>query len=181
MRRCRYLLPLIVAALLAACAGPAPEPVSEPAVKETPAPTPRTEKSTEPRLSAAARQRLARSNLKPITTRPLTAATECRFRDETGYGGRLALEVSEAQVKRFSAQVDIPRRGSCRFDLENFQQSASLPNVELTARRSRCRVHLWEQADQVTVAFRDCRTECSGKSAEYLWPILVDNRDGSCS
>jgi hypothetical protein len=97
-----------------------------------------------------------------------------------GYGGRLNLDVKNAAVKRFDAQVNIPKRGTCRFQLRDFEQTQTAP-VQLTSNQTGCKVHMWEQADQVTVAFRDCRSECSGDSVDYLWPILVDNRKGRCS
>jgi hypothetical protein len=119
--------------------------------------------------------------MKPIPTRPLSARADCSFRDEMGYAGRLELDVDKAEVRRFNARVDIPRRGSCQFALENFRQTTSSPTVVLSSRQSSCKVNFWEQADQVTVAFRDCRAECSGNSVDYLWPILVDNSKGQCS
>jgi len=124
---------------------------------------------------------LADRTIKPQPTRPLNARIACSFRDDTGYRGRLHLAVKEAAVSRFEARVDVPRHGSCRFALKDFQQIDRLPNVVLAAKKTDCKVSLWEQGEQLTVAFRDCRVECSGSSADYLWPILVNNRKGSCS
>lgn len=117
----------------------------------------------------------------PIPTRALNVVAECRFRDETGYGGTLRLSVKDAQVQAFEAAVVIPRRGTCRFDLKNFRQTRDLPNVELNHRRAPCIVRLWEQDDRVTVAFQQCRKMCSGTAWEHLWPILNDRRDGTCA
>ena len=170
---------LLVLALLAGCATPEPAP-PEPAPRaEVPPPAP-AEASRAPWRQDKLKH-LANRKLAPIPTRPLNAKARCSFKDETGYRGRLNLDVKEADVKRFDARVDVPQRGSCHFDLKNFRQTASLPTVMLAAHKSACKVSLWEQGDQVTVAFRDCREECSGNSVEYLWPILVDNRKGSCS
>jgi hypothetical protein len=34
------------------------------------------------------------------------------------------------EVKRFTAEVNIPKQGTCRFDMKNFQQvGTSMPNV----------------------------------------------------
>lgn len=172
------LAALLLAALLAACATPEPPPPVAAVPPAEPAPPPPAAKP-EPRRDTL--KHLAHRSLKPIPTRPLNARAKCAFRDETGYRGRLSLDVREAGVKRFAARVDVPKRGRCSFDLKDFRQAETLPTVVLAARRSDCKVSLWEQGDQVTVAFRDCRAECSGSSAEYLWPILVDNRKGSCS
>lgn len=173
----RLAVLLFAATLLAACATPEPPPpaaaapTAEPEPVAVPAPEPRQDKL----------KHLANRKLKPMPVRPLNAKASCSFRDETGYRGRLKLDVKEATVKRLEASVDVPKHGSCRFKLADFRQTDTLPAVVLEARNGDCKVRLWEQEEQVTVAFRDCRAECSGDSVDYLWPILVDNRKGSCS
>ena len=91
------------------------------------------------------------------------------------------LQVSKAEVKRFIAEVNIPRRGLCRFDMKNFQQTSKMPNVVLTDDESGCVVRMWEQEKGVTVSFNACQSKCSGEAFSYLWPILVDSRNGRCS
>ena len=86
-----------------------------------------------------------------------------------------------AAVKRFTAEVSIPKQGLCRFDIKNFRQTAKLPNVVLTDAQSTCVVRMWEQEKGVTVAFNACESKCSGDAFSYLWPILVDTRNGRCS
>jgi hypothetical protein len=168
---------LLAAAMLAACATPEPPPP----VVSAPVPRPEPPPPKEPPPRRDPLKHLANRDLKPMPVRPLNAKAKCSFRDETGYRGRMNLAVKDARVARFDARVDVPRRGSCRFDLKDFRQTGSLPAVVLTGRSSGCKISLWEQGDQVTVAFRDCRAQCSGDSVDYLWPILVDNRKGSCS
>lgn len=183
---CRWLACLSLSILLlAGCATPVPPPapppppvVVIPAPEPTP-PPPLPETLPEPRNDKL--KHLANRKLAPIPDRPLNARASCAFRDVTGYRGRLRLDVREANVRRFEANIDVPKQGSCKFDLKNFHQTDTLPIVVLAARRGDCKVRLWEQEDQVTVAFRDCHTECSGSSVEYIWPILVDNRKGLCS
>lgn len=116
----------------------------------------------------------------PIPTRALNVAADCAFKDETGYRGGMKLKVADAQVRTFEARVDIPGRGACRFDLKDFRQTASMPNVALSAQRSRCIVRMWEQGRRVTVAFNNCQDRCSGSAYSYLWPILADAQTGSC-
>jgi hypothetical protein len=168
-----FLMPL---ALLAGCATPEPPP-SPPVVFQPPPPPP--ELPSEPRNDKL--KHLANRTLKPIDTRPLNTKASCSFRDPTGYRGRLRLDVKEASVKRLEATVNVPRQGNCNFNLKDFRQTDSAPIVVLAAKKGDCRVSLWEQEHQVTVAFRSCNAECSGGSVDYLWPILVDNRKGSCS
>jgi hypothetical protein len=175
------LMPLL--ALLAGCATPPPAPTpatSEPAPAPQPAPTPRAAPKT-PELKKETLAYLAKRKLTPISGRALNTRASCNFRDETGYRGQLELAVTDATVEQLAARVDVPNRGSCNFRLTDFRQTESLPIVVLASRQSSCKVSLWEQGDQVTVAFRDCRAECGGDAVNYLWPILVDNRKGSCS
>ena len=89
--------------------------------------------------------------------------------------------MAKAEVKRFVAEVNIPRQGVCRFDIRNFRQTATLPNVVLTDEASCCVVRMWEQEKGVTVAFNGCQAQCSGDAFSYLWPILVDTRNGRCA
>jgi len=173
------LVVLVGVSMLAGCATPEPPPA--PVVADVVEPPPPPPAPVQPKLRRDTLKHLANRNLKPIAARPLNAKASCGVRDPTGYRGQLKLEVKEASVKRFEASVDVPKQGRCSFRLKDFQQTDRLPNVVLAAKKGDCKVSLWEQEHQVTVAFRDCRTECSGSSVDYLWPILVDNRKGSCS
>jgi len=166
-------------ALLAGCAT-APPPTPPPTPMPAPAPAPQVVPKT-PELKKETLALLAKRGLTPITGRALNASTSCNFRDDTGYAGRLELVVRDARVEQLEARVDVPNRGSCQFRLADFRQTESLPIVVLASQRTSCKVSVWEQGDQVTVAFRDCRAECGGDAVNYLWPILVDSRKGSCS
>ena len=160
------------AAVLAGCATPEPTPPTEARPPEAAAPK---------RIESQPLKHLANRKLEPIPDRPLNVKTSCKFRDHTGYGGRLDLQVRDDDVRRFRAEVNIPKRGNCRFDLKDFQQATHRPVALATAGGESCVVRVWEQKDRVTVAFRDCQAQCSGESFDYLWPILVDARTGKCS
>ena len=116
--------------------------------------------------------------------RALDVRASCRFKDVAGGRGSLELQVKHAEVKRFLAEVSIPRQGMCRFDMKHFQQTEKLPNVVLTDTESGCTVRMWEQeigkTKGVTVAFNNCQAKCEGDAFSYLWPILVDPRNGRC-
>ena len=116
--------------------------------------------------------------LKPMPVRPLDVQADCRFRDETGYSATAVLDIRQAEVRHFSATVDIPRRGSCRFD-GPFTQTRRLPSVELRAKDG-CTINIWEQGNQVTVGFSDCTRRCSRGTFDYVWPIIVDRASGQC-
>lgn len=176
----RGLTAAILLALLAGCATPPPAESPVPTTPSVPTPKPQVTPKA-PELKKETLALLAKRGLKPIDGRALNARASCSFRDDTGYAGRLDLAVREARVEQLDARVDVPNRGSCQFRLADFRQTESLPIVVLASQRTSCKVSLWEQGDQVTVAFRDCRTECGGDAVNYLWPILVDSRKGSCS
>ncbi len=168
IRRFRPLL-LIGLALLAGCAQfGAREPV-----KPVPKPSP------EPAVPEAARPAPARSSKPlPIPERPLVVSTDCSYRDEVGTQGRLVLDVQASKVNRFASSVDMGRRGRCSFDLAAFEQVAYMPTPTLVA--GSCTVRMWEQGDQVTVAYQNCANQCTPGAHEYLWPTLVSRKTGSC-
>ena len=168
--RCIRVVPLLV--LLAACA--APEPAVPPVAEESPQPT-------VPRIQSQPLKHLVGRTLKPIPDKALEVRTKCSFRDVGGGRGSMDLQVSKAEVKRFVAEVNIPRRGLCRFDMKDFQQTSKLPNVVLTDEGSGCVVRMWEQEKGITVSFNACQAKCGGDAFSYLWPILVDRRSGRCS
>ncbi len=168
--------------LLGACATPVPEPAPAPApapvVIEAPAPSPAPPK---PVMTSQPLKHLLGRNLKPMPDKALDMHAKCNFRDVAGGRGSMDLLVKNAEVKRFLAEVNIPKQGLCRFELKNFQQTARLPNVVLSDAASACVVRMWEQEKGVTVAFNNCQAQCAGDAFSYLWPILVDTRTGRCS
>lgn len=164
----------IIATILAGCAtqpAPVPEPLPDNVAEPVPEQAPAAEKSG---LGTSLKHLVGR-NLKPIPTRPLNARSSCSFKDPTGYKGKILLLVKEARVQQFSAQVDVPRKGSCQFNLKHFEQVETLPQVKLAAADG-CSVRMWEQGKKVTVAFSGCQAQCSGDAVDYLWPIQLENR-----
>jgi hypothetical protein len=161
---------ILVALTIAGCA--TPEPERAPAPTPVPTPPPATKPTLPPPVS--------RTKPGPIPVKPLNVKADCSFRDETGYQGAMKLDVTNAQVRRFEASVDIPRRGNCRFDLKDFQQTGAMPSIVLKSQGSRCVVRMWEQGRRVTVAFDSCNDMCTGDAFTYLWPFLADAHNGSC-
>lgn len=118
--------------------------------------------------------------LKPMPLRTFTVKTECRFKDEVGNFGKATVDVSDSKVRAFNVEMTMPKRGSCRYDLAQFRQTQALPSIELTGARE-CRVRMWEQGEQITVAFAGCHHLCSPSSAhDYVWPLLIDKPTGQC-
>ena len=174
----RWIRALLPALLLAGCATPpAPDPepapvAAAPDVAEPPA---------RERIKSQPLKHLLGRNLKPIPDKALEVRTKCTFRDVAGGRGSMDLQVKKAEVKRFVAQVSIPKQGVCRFDMASFEQTGKLPNVVLTDQATGCVVSMWEQDKNLTVAFNACQSKCGGDAFSYLWPILVDTRNGRCS
>ena len=168
------LAPLLLVLLIGACATPEPAPQPTP-----PEPLAKPEPEVAPPTVAAVP--VPKKKPGPIPIRPLNVKADCIFRDETGYGGTMKLAIEQARVQSFQASVNIPRRGSCKFDLKNFRQTREMPNVVLSHLSDRCVVHVWEQGERVTVAFQQCQKMCSGNAWEGLWPILTDTRNGTCA
>ncbi len=164
----------LVVLLLGACATPEPAPApAEPApVVSEPPPE---------RIKSQPLKHLVGRLLKPIPDKALEVRAKCSFRDVQGGRGSMDLHVINAEVKRFSADVSIPKQGICHFDMKSFQQTAKMPNVVLTDIESGCVVRMWEQEKGVTVAFNACQKMCGGDAFSYLWPILVDAKSGRCS
>jgi len=168
------ILALILAALLAACASPppAPEPVPEP--------TPPVAEKT-PKFKNSTLKHLANRKIVPQPTRPLNVRSRCSHSDAIGTVTRLNMLVKEAEVKSFDAQVSMKGHGVCRFNMKDFRQDAKLPQVLLRHKtESKCTVRMWEQGHKVTIAFNSCPKSCEGKAFEYLWPVVVDARNGRC-
>lgn len=152
-------------------------PPSEPKIAEEVPPPPVVEKKPESQLL----KYLVGRNLKPMPTRPLNVRSKCSHKDDVGTRTRLNLLVKNAEVKAFAANIDIPKRGTCRFNLRNFKQTATLPQALLAAKDgSECTVRLWEQGDRVTLAFNNCPQSCDGEAFSYLWPIMVETKSGRC-
>jgi hypothetical protein len=147
-----------------------------------PPPPPPPKKVEKPRIESQPLKHLVGRDLKPMPIKPLNVKTRCTFRDEvTGTRGRLDVQVKEDQVKTFSAEVNIPKRGICRFDMKDFAQQQKVHPVTMTTKSDACAVRMWEQGTRVTVAFNECTAKCEGNAYEYLWPILIDNKTGRCT
>lgn len=166
---------LAAASLLAACTTQPPAPV---AIREAGGESEALAQSPEP-VGIVVPPTAGKRG--PIPVAPLNIATRCAYEDEGGTQATMALDVQEAAVKRFVAQVSIADRGICRFDLKDFHQTAWLPAAVLSANQGQCAVRVWQQYERVTVAFMDCEAQCTGEAYKYLWPILADKRSGECS
>ena len=173
----RLLLVVVLAAAGCAEVEKQPEPVAveEPVIEKQAA------ESKEPKFKNSTLKYLANRNLKPQQTRPLNVRSRCNHRDAIGTQTRLDLLVKEASVKTFVAEVSMKGHGSCRFDLNEFEQVEKMPQALLRHKKqSDCLVRMWEQGPKVTIAFNSCPKSCDGQAFDYLWPIMVEAKNGRC-
>ncbi|HJV24223.1 MAG TPA: hypothetical protein VJ673_00995 [Aromatoleum sp.] len=162
---------LAVALLLGACATPPTQRV--------PVPTPSVKPDSGPPIEPEERPTETHGRLKPMPIHPLSIKTDCRFKDEVGYSASTVLDISYSQVNAFAATVDVPKHGSCHFDLADFEQIHKDTHVELHAKDG-CTVRVWEQGPKVTVAFSECANRCAKGTFDYVWPIILDRPSGRC-
>ena len=172
----RLCLAAMLTTLLAACAT-TDQATGDKAKKETSA----SGHIQTGQISPQTLRRLRGRKMQQIHDRALNVKAACTFKDVNGGKGRLNLLVERAEVKRLSAEIGIPKHGVCRFDLPAFTQTSRIPNVELHNPANACLIRLWEQNKGVTIAFHNCRAQCSGDAVDYLWPILVNPRNGRCA
>ena len=175
----KALRPAGLALLLAACTTTPPPPAPEPVV-EAPVAAPKPRVAPKESIKSQPLKHLVGRSLKAMPEKPLNVRTRCNFRDVAGGRGSMDLQVTEAEVKRFSAEISIPKQGLCRFDMKHFEQTARMPNVVLTDRASACTVRMWEQGNKVTIAFDTCPKSCEGDAFSYLWPLIVEGKSGRC-
>ena len=77
--------------------------------------------------------------------------------------------------------MDIPGRGSCRFQLADFRQTKRAPYVELLGRaNAACALRVWQQQDRITLAATDCADRCTRGAFDYLWPVEFRAPGGGC-
>jgi hypothetical protein len=164
--------------LLASCAE-VPKKAPEPPKAE-----PEPEKpvvAAPPKMKSDTLKYLSKRRITPQVTRPLNVRSRCSHKDEIGTTTKLDLLVDEAEVKTFTAQVTMKEYGTCRFNLNEFEQVEKMPQALLKHKKdSACTVRLWEEGTKVTVAFNGCANACEGDAFSYLWPIMIEAKSGRC-
>ncbi|MGB2902883.1 MAG: hypothetical protein WBJ68_12875 [Candidatus Dechloromonas phosphoritropha] len=124
---------------------------------------------------------LKNRTIKPQATRPLNARAKCSTKDAIGTTRRLDLLVKESSVQTFNARMTMKGHGACHFDLREFEQVEKMPQALLRHRQeTECTVIMWEQGNNVTIAFNNCPKSCDGDAFSYLWPLIVEGKSGRC-
>ena len=110
----------------------------------------------------------------------MTFKGSCVAKDETGYAENAQLGITDGTVNQLAVRIDIPKRGSCRYQLAAFRQTKQTPFVELVATsNAACSLRMWQQGDRVTFAATDCADKCTRGSFDYAWPVEF-NTAGGC-
>lgn len=172
----RWSWRILLVLLLASCAQVEKAPES----KVTPEPE-KPVVGAPPKMKSDTLKYLTKRRITPQVTRPLNVRSRCSHKDEIGTTTKLDLLVNEAEVKTFSAQVTMKEYGTCRFNLNDFEQAEKLPQALLKHKNDNgCSVRMWEEGAKVTVAFNGCANSCEGDAFSYLWPIMIEAKSGRC-
>jgi len=120
------------------------------------------------------------AEIPPAAAAGLNLNGNCVGKEESGYAENVRVSVANGEVRALDARIDIPKRGSCRYQLADFRQTRQAPFVELLARsNAACAVRMWQQGDRITLAATDCEEKCTRGAFEYAWPVEL-NAAGGC-
>lgn len=109
---------------------------------------------------------------------PVTIDGNCVQKDITGYADNAKLVVDDSAVKSMDWTAK-PRGASCRFELKNFTQVATKPNIDLQSKKDKkCHMYIWQDERHVTLAVSNCRKVCA--SNDKILPVLFKPKTGAC-
>ncbi len=117
----------------------------------------------------------------PIADRPIDIAGRCAQTEEDGFREQARLTVRNGRVDELSWQLWVGRRGTCRFELDEFRQVRSRPSIELLARDGGgCKLMVWQDPRRVTLAHAGCEQRCTPGVYEEAWPVMFEPGSGGC-
>lgn len=109
---------------------------------------------------------------------PVTINGNCVQKDVTGYADNAKLVVEDNIVKSMDWAAK-PRGASCRFELKNFKQVSSKPNIDLQSNKDKkCHMYVWQDERHVTLAVSNCRKVCGAN--DKVLPVLFEPKSGAC-
>jgi len=118
----------------------------------------------------------------PIADRAIDLNGHCAQTDEAGYRENATLRVQGNAVQAMSWQVQVGRRGGCRFELGEFTQTRLRPHAELIARDgSGCKLMVWQEPRKISLAHAGCERHCTGGVYEDTYPVMFDPATGGCA
>ncbi|HVL55546.1 MAG TPA: hypothetical protein VM491_03520 [Burkholderiaceae bacterium] len=118
----------------------------------------------------------------PIADRPINVDGRCVQAEPDGFREQATLRVHENRVSALSWQLWVGKRGSCRFELEEFRQTRLRPSVELQALDgSGCKLLVWQEPRRVTLAHAGCEQRCTPGIYDDAWPVMFEPATGRCA
>ncbi len=118
----------------------------------------------------------------PIADRAINLNGHCAQTEEDGYRENATLRVQANAVQAMSWQVQVGRRGSCRFELGDFTQTKLRPHAELIARDgSGCKLMVWQEPRKISLAHAGCERRCTAGIYEQTYPVMFDPVSGGCA
>ncbi len=136
--------------------------------------------SSGPGRAPAARRPARRPG--PLPSGAIDLAGHCNQSEVDGFREQARLDVRGGAVQALDWQIWVGKRGYCRFDLSEFQQTRSRPHIELSARdRSGCKLLVYRDPRRVTLAHAGCAKRCTNGVEEEAWPVMFDPRTGRCA
>ncbi len=103
----------------------------------------------------------------------------CEQREEDNYYDNIKLKVNNNVVEKMEWTAN-PRQGRCQFNLANFNQVKTRPQVDLQSKIDRkCHIYMWNNGQYISVSVLNCQKVC--KPNNHILPILLNERTGSCA
>lgn len=120
---------------------------------------------------------------RPIPAQPVDDLVgQCSQTDVDGFRENARLEVQGGRVRTLAWEIGVGRRGICRFDLRDFEQTRSRPHLELVRRDgSGCKLLVYRDPRRITLAHAGCERSCTNGVADEAWPAMFDPRTGGCA
>lgn len=119
---------------------------------------------------------------RPLPEQTIDLSGRCDQTEEDGFREQARLQVQANQVRALSWRIDVGRRGSCQFELDDFRQVRSRPSIELVERAGgSCRLMVWQVPGRVTLAHVGCDHHCTPGIYEQAWPVMFDVPGGDCA
>ena len=111
----------------------------------------------------------------------ITLQGSCSQTDDDGFREQVTLNVRNSAVQALAWRIWVGRKGTCSFELNEFQQTRTRPHIELQARdRSGCKLMVYQDPRRVTLAHAGCERRCTGGVQDEAWPVMFNPRSGGC-
>lgn len=109
-------------------------------------------------------------------------AGRCSQTEEDGYREDARLDIRDGRVEQLVWQIQVGRKGSCRFHLDQFRQTKSRPHIELVSRDAAgCKLIVYRDSRRVTLGHSDCARQCTTDVIDEAWPVMFDPASGACA